>query len=49
MIKLGLDSLTPLILSRPTPMLLDIGSGAGFQGIPLHIADPSLHVTLSIP
>ena len=45
-IKLFLDSLTPLNLIKTGSMLLDIGSGAGFPGIPLHIADPSLRVTL---
>lgn len=45
-IKLFLDSLTPFKLIKTGSMLLDIGSGAGFPGIPLHIADPSLHVTL---
>ena len=45
-VKLFLDSLTPLNLIKTGSMLLDIGSGAGFPGIPLHIADPSLHVTL---
>lgn len=45
-IKLFLDSLTPFNLIKTGSMLLDIGSGAGFPGIPLHIADPSLHVTL---
>ena len=45
-IKLFLDSLTPFNFIKTGSMLLDIGSGAGFPGIPLHIADPSLHVTL---
>ncbi len=45
-IKLFLDSLTPFNLIKTGSMLLDIGSGAGFPGIPLHIADTSLHVTL---
>ena len=45
-IKLFLDSLTPFNLIKTGSMLLDIGSGAGFPGIPLHIANPSLHVTL---
>ncbi len=45
-IKLFLDSLTPFNLIKTGSMLLDIGSGAGFPGIPLHIADPSLHATL---
>ncbi len=46
MIKLFLDSLTPLNLIKTGSTLLDIGSGAGFPGIPLHIANPSLRVTL---
>ena len=45
-----LDSLTlfPFITNsfNPTPNLIDIGSGAGFPGIPLKICLPYLHVTL---
>jgi len=45
-IKHFVDSLTPLKYIKPSSALLDIGSGAGFPGIPLKIADPSLSVIL---
>ncbi|MDO8446821.1 MAG: 16S rRNA (guanine(527)-N(7))-methyltransferase RsmG [Deltaproteobacteria bacterium] len=45
-IKHFLDSLTPLKFVKPGSSLLDIGSGAGFPGIPLKMAEPSLNVTL---
>ena len=45
-IKHFLDSLTPCRLIPPGSKILDIGSGAGFPGIPLKIAIPSLNVTL---
>lgn len=45
-IKHFLDSLTPLKFIKPGSALLDIGSGAGFPGIPLKIVEPSLKVTL---
>ncbi|MFH1008099.1 MAG: 16S rRNA (guanine(527)-N(7))-methyltransferase RsmG [Candidatus Latescibacterota bacterium] len=43
-----LDSLTALCIFPPdeTLTLLDIGSGAGFPGIPLQIVRPNLRVTL---
>lgn len=45
-IKHFIDSLTlvPYVPSKAT--LLDIGSGAGFPGIPIKIAKPSIDVTL---
>ena len=47
-LKHFLDSLSVypyLNLTKPS-MLLDIGSGAGFPGIPLKMVEPSLEVTL---
>jgi len=43
-----LDSLSPLIVMRKNKprSLIDVGTGAGFPGIPLKIAIPGLKVTL---
>lgn len=43
-----LDSLTPLLACNPKEggRLLDVGTGAGFPGIPLKIVRPDLQVTL---
>jgi len=47
LIKHFLDSLSVLTLyNKPHTCLLDIGSGAGFPGLPLKIAHPQWHVTL---
>ena len=45
-IKHFLDSIAPLSSITPGSRLLDIGSGAGFPGIPLKVMMPSLNVTL---
>ena len=45
-IKHFLDSLTVAEFIPPGSRVLDIGTGAGFPGIPLYIHDPSLSVTL---
>ncbi len=47
-IKHFLDSLTCLMALRETPFdrLIDVGTGAGFPGIPLKIIFPQMQVTL---
>jgi len=45
-IKHFLDSIIPFSHLTPGSRLLDVGSGAGFPGIPLKIMLPSLKVTL---
>ena len=45
-IKHLIDSLTVAEFMPPGSRVIDIGTGAGFPGIPLSICDPSLKVTL---
>lgn len=45
-LKHFLDSLSVFPYLSKTASLLDIGSGAGFPGIPLRIVQPSLEITL---
>lgn len=47
-IKHFLDSLTCLLAMRDTPMerVVDVGTGAGFPGLPLKIVYPSMRLTL---
>ena len=45
-LKHFLDSLSPFSYLSKTATLLDVGSGAGFPGIPLKIVHPSLDITL---
>ena len=45
-VKHFLDSIIPSRYIEPGSRLLDIGSGAGFPGIPLKVMMPSLNVTL---
>jgi 16S rRNA (guanine527-N7)-methyltransferase len=44
-----LDSLAALTVLPPNGHVLDVGSGAGFPGLPLAIASPTLSVTLLEP
>jgi len=44
--KLMLDSMVPGRFIPPESSVLDLGTGAGFPGIPLKISFPSLSVTL---
>lgn len=41
-----IDSLTLIGFIHPGSRLLDIGTGAGFPGVPLKILDPSIRLTL---
>lgn len=46
-IKHFLDSFTCLMVIRdPVGKVIDVGTGAGFPGIPLKIVSPTLHLTL---
>jgi len=47
-IKHFLDSLTCLLVMRDRPMerVIDVGSGAGFPGLPIKIANPTIRLTL---
>lgn len=47
-IKHFLDSLTCLLVMRDSDIdrVIDVGTGAGFPGLPLKIACPSIHLTL---
>lgn len=45
-IKHLIDSLTVAEFMPPGSRVIDMGTGAGFPGIPLYIYDPSLNVTL---
>lgn len=46
LVKHLIDSLTISKYVKSGKNLIDIGTGAGFPGIPLKIANPDLHVTL---
>jgi 16S rRNA (guanine527-N7)-methyltransferase len=45
-VKHFVDSLAPARLITPGAILLDIGSGGGFPGIPLKVVIPTLSITL---
>lgn len=47
--KHTLDSILPFVGQPPPPTLLDIGSGAGFPGVPLALWWPATSVTLLEP
>lgn len=46
MVQHVLDSLVPVPLLQDAALLVDVGSGAGFPGIPIKIVHPSLRVYL---
>lgn len=47
MIKHFADSLSPLpFMDKKSASLIDVGTGAGFPGVPLKIANPNFKVTL---
>ncbi len=45
-VKHYVDSLTCLHLVKPGESVVDVGSGAGFPGIPLKIMQPAMRITL---
>lgn len=45
-VKHFVDSVAPIPLMKTEDRVLDIGSGGGFPGLVLKIAEPSLHMTL---
>jgi 16S rRNA (guanine527-N7)-methyltransferase len=47
-IKHFLDSLSCILAIKDTPAhrIIDVGTGAGFPGLPLKILDPTIHLTL---
>ncbi len=45
-LKHFIDSLSPLLLIPSTSFVVDLGSGAGFPGLPLKIARPSLQLIM---
>ena len=47
-VKHFLDSLTCLCVMKDSPMdrVIDVGTGAGFPGLPLKIVNPQMHLTL---
>ena len=47
--QLFVDSVAPAVLAAPDGSILDIGTGAGFPGIPLKILYPDVPITLVEP
>lgn len=45
-LKHFIDSLSPLLLIPSSSFLVDLGSGAGFPGLPLKIAQPSIELIM---